>query len=77
MFTDIRYPLNITEVQSIHHQKILHSRVRHCAAHQLGVVSFPCPAVNLFTIDDIDPYGKIPEFKFCAVRIRKVRKERR
>ena len=54
----------------------MHSRVRHCAAHQLGVVSFLCPAVNLFTIDEFDPYGKIREFKFCAVRVRKVRKGR-
>jgi formate dehydrogenase major subunit len=26
-------------------------------------------AANLLTIDEIDPYGKIPEFKFCAVRV--------
>jgi formate dehydrogenase major subunit len=26
-------------------------------------------AANLLTIDEIDPHGKIPEFKFCAVRI--------
>lgn len=26
-------------------------------------------AANLLTIDEIDPYGKIPEFKFCAVEI--------
>jgi formate dehydrogenase major subunit len=29
-------------------------------------------AANLLTIDEIDPVGKIPEFKFCAVRIEKV-----
>jgi formate dehydrogenase major subunit len=29
-------------------------------------------AANLLTIDAIDPYGKIPEFKFCAVRIEPV-----
>ena len=23
----------------------------------------------MLTIDEIDPYGKIPEFKFCAVQI--------
>jgi formate dehydrogenase major subunit len=23
-------------------------------------------AANLLTIDEIDPFGKIPEFKFCA-----------
>jgi formate dehydrogenase major subunit len=30
-------------------------------------------AANLLTIDEIDPFGKIPEFKFCAVRIEKAR----
>src|ERR1700729_1818514 len=29
-------------------------------------------AANLLTIDEIDPFGKIPEFKFCAVRIEAV-----
>ena len=28
-------------------------------------------AANLLTIDEIDPMGKIPEFKFCAVQIEK------
>jgi len=26
-------------------------------------------AVNLLTLDELDPDGKIPEFKFCAVRV--------
>jgi formate dehydrogenase major subunit len=26
-------------------------------------------SANLLTIDDVDPEGKIPEFKFCAVRV--------
>ena len=26
-------------------------------------------AANLLTVEDLDPYGKIPEFKFCAVKI--------
>jgi formate dehydrogenase major subunit len=30
-------------------------------------------AANLLTVDELDPYGKIPEFKFCAVRIEKGR----
>ena len=30
-------------------------------------------AANLLTVDDLDPYGKIPEFKFCAVRVKKAR----
>ena len=28
-------------------------------------------AANLLTHDALDPVGKIPEFKFCAVRVRK------
>ncbi len=28
-------------------------------------------AANLLTIDEVDPFGKIPEFKFCAVRVEK------
>jgi formate dehydrogenase major subunit len=26
-------------------------------------------AANLLTIDEVDPFGKIPEFKFCAVQV--------
>ena len=26
-------------------------------------------AANLLTIDEIDPFGKIPEFKYCAVKV--------
>jgi formate dehydrogenase major subunit len=26
-------------------------------------------AANVLTIDALDPYGKIPAFKFCAVKI--------
>jgi formate dehydrogenase major subunit len=29
-------------------------------------------AANLLTIDALDPYGKIPEFKFCAVSVEKL-----
>jgi formate dehydrogenase major subunit len=29
-------------------------------------------AANLLTIDEIDPFGKIPEFKFCAVRVERI-----
>jgi formate dehydrogenase major subunit len=29
-------------------------------------------AANVLTIDEVDPFGKIPEFKFCAVRIERV-----
>jgi formate dehydrogenase major subunit len=30
-------------------------------------------AANLLTIDEIDPTGKIPEFKFCAVQVESLR----
>jgi formate dehydrogenase major subunit len=30
-------------------------------------------AANLLTIDEIDPFGKIPEFKFCAVKVEPAR----
>ena len=30
-------------------------------------------AANLLTLDELDPDGKIPEFKFCAVRVRRAR----
>jgi formate dehydrogenase major subunit len=29
-------------------------------------------AANVLTNDELDPHGKIPEFKFCAVRIEAV-----
>jgi len=29
-------------------------------------------AANLLTNDALDPFGKIPEFKFCAVKVEKV-----
>ena len=34
-------------------------------------------AANLLTIDALDPYGKIPEFKFCAVKVEKVQDVKR
>ena len=33
-------------------------------------------AANLLTIDEIDPVGKIPEFKFCAVRVEPAPRDR-
>jgi formate dehydrogenase major subunit len=29
-------------------------------------------AANVLTIDALDPYGKIPEFKFCAVQVERL-----
>ncbi len=40
-----------------------------------GVVMMPFTfseaAANIITNEELDPYGKIPEFKFCAVNLRK------
>jgi formate dehydrogenase major subunit len=42
-------------------------------AVQEGTVFIPFAyveaAANILTNPQLDPYGKIPEFKFCAVRI--------
>ena len=50
----------------------LKARVRPDAGLQQGSVfmafCYVEAAVNLLTVEDLDPYGKIPEFKFCAVR---------
>ena len=50
-------------------------RVRVSGREQPGAVFMPFhfreAAANLLTIDELDPDGKIPEFKFCAVRIEK------
>jgi formate dehydrogenase, alpha subunit, archaeal-type len=48
-------------------------RLRISHREQLGNCFIPFhfreAAANLLTIDEIDPYGKIPEFKFCAVQV--------
>jgi formate dehydrogenase major subunit len=52
-------------------------RVSH--REQLGNCFIPFhfreAAANLLTIDEIDPVGKIPEFKFCAVQVEQLRRE--
>jgi formate dehydrogenase major subunit len=49
------------------------SRVRSDPGLQCGSVfmafCYVEAAANLLTIEELDPHGKIPEFKFCAVRI--------
>ncbi|HLH65661.1 MAG TPA: formate dehydrogenase subunit alpha [Solirubrobacteraceae bacterium] len=49
----------------------LELRVSHAEARGNCFIPFHFreAAANLLTIDEIDPFGKIPEFKFCAVRI--------
>jgi formate dehydrogenase major subunit len=49
----------------------LYTRVSHAEAPGNCFIPFHFreAAANLLTIDEIDPFGKIPEFKFCAVRI--------
>jgi formate dehydrogenase major subunit len=50
---------------------VLDVRVSHREARGNCFIPFHFreAAANLLTIDEIDPFGKIPEFKFCAVRI--------
>jgi formate dehydrogenase major subunit len=49
------------------------ARVRLTERECRGAVFLPFhfreAAANLLTLDDLDPDGKIPEFKFCAVRV--------
>ncbi|HLR93618.1 MAG TPA: molybdopterin dinucleotide binding domain-containing protein, partial [Jiangellaceae bacterium] len=49
----------------------LHVKVSHREARGNLFIPFHFreAAANLLTIDEVDPFGKIPEFKFCAVRI--------
>jgi formate dehydrogenase major subunit len=50
---------------------VLATRVSHREARGNCFIPFHFreAAANLLTIDEIDPMGKIPEFKFCAVKI--------
>ncbi len=54
-------------------------RVRVDANVQPGQVFLPfCyreAAANLLTNEALDPYAKIPEFKYCAVRVEPVARE--
>ena len=49
----------------------LEARVSHREARGNVFIPFHFreAAANLLTIDEIDPFGKIPEFKFCAVKV--------
>jgi formate dehydrogenase major subunit len=42
---------------------------RECRGAVFIPFHFREAAANLLTIDELDPDGKIPEFKFCAVRV--------
>jgi formate dehydrogenase major subunit len=54
---------------------ILAATARADEGMQKGVVLMPFAfneaAANLITNEALDPFGKIPEFKFCAVKLRK------
>ncbi len=51
----------------------INARARADSGVQAGTVfmafCYREAAVNLLTVEELDPYGKIPEFKYCAVRI--------
>jgi formate dehydrogenase major subunit len=57
---------------------VLETRVSHREGRGNCFIPFHFreAAANLLTIDEIDPVGKIPEFKFCAVRIEAVAGQR-
>ncbi len=42
---------------------------RECRGAVFMPIHFREAAANLLTLDELDPDGKIPEFKFCAVRV--------
>ena len=42
---------------------------RECRGAVFLPFHFREAAANLLTLDELDPDGKIPEFKFCAVRV--------
>jgi len=52
----------------------LSARVRPDRGMQRGSVfmafCYVEAAANLLTVEELDPFGKIPEFKYCAVRLR-------
>jgi formate dehydrogenase major subunit len=51
-------------------------KIRAARGPQPGSIFIPFhfreAAANVLTTDKLDPYGKIPEFKFCAVRLDRV-----
>jgi formate dehydrogenase major subunit len=61
----------MARVSSLRGTIVLETRVSHREARGNCFIPFHFreAAANLLTIDEIDPVGKIPEFKFCAVRI--------
>jgi formate dehydrogenase major subunit len=56
----------------------LHSRQEDSVPD--GVVFIPFAyveaAANLLTNPKLDPFGKIPEFKYCAARVEKIEPQR-
>jgi formate dehydrogenase major subunit len=61
----------LAQVVSRRGQIVLHVKVSHREGRGNIFIPFHFreAAANLLTNDAIDPVGKIPEFKFCAVRI--------
>ena len=45
------------------------SEARRTAAVSVVKYGLPVPAANIITTSALDPFGKIPEVKFCAVKI--------
>ena len=62
---------DLAKVRSLRGEIELNIKVSHRESRGNVFIPFHFreAAANLLTIDEIDPTGKIPEFKFCAVRI--------
>jgi len=62
---------DLARVTSRRGEIVLNVRISHREAPGNIFIPFHFreAAANLLTIDEIDPMGKIPEFKFCAVRV--------
>jgi formate dehydrogenase major subunit len=62
---------DLARVTSRRGEIVLNVRVSHREARGNVFIPFHFreAAANLLTIDEIDPKGKIPEFKFCAVKV--------
>jgi formate dehydrogenase major subunit len=60
---------SMVTVRSRRHHAPGRGRATHPARQHLHPLPLPRGAANLLTNDVLDPFGKIPEFKFCAVRL--------
>ena len=65
-----------TRIAVISRRGTIQLKVREDDSVETGCVFIPFhfreAAANVLTTDALDPYGKIPGFKFCAVRVERI-----